>query len=133
MPRLRAKPSPTFLKPLPTPLTRWTAESPLSDDERQGRNTWLLWTAGDQVFWDRMAQHGLGTADLLKTIDSRLRNSRFKDMGLVNQPGFEQAAQPDEYGLWLDTGPQEDGVDRGGVRKTVGHCRAERLSQSQVR
>ena len=60
----------------------------LSDDERQGRNTWLLWTAGDQMFWDRMAQHGLGTADLLKTIDSRVRNSRFKDMGLVNQPGF---------------------------------------------
>ena len=83
----------------------------LSDDEREGRNTWLLWTAGDQVFWDRMAQHGLGTVDLLKTIDSRLRNSRFKDTGLVNQPGFEKAAQPDEYGLWLDTGPQEDGVD----------------------
>ena len=46
---------------------------PFSDDERKGRNTWILWTAGDQVFWDRMAQHGLGTADLLKTIDSRMR------------------------------------------------------------
>src|SRR5271170_4645139 len=63
----------------------------LSDDERKGRNTWLLWTAGDQVFWDHMAQHGLGTADLLKTIDSRHRNSRFKEMGLVNEPGFEAA------------------------------------------
>jgi hypothetical protein len=83
----------------------------LNDDERQGRNTWLLWTAGDQTFWDRMAQHGLGTADLLKTIDSRLRNSRFKDMGLVNQPGCAQATQADAYGLWLDTGSQEDGVD----------------------
>src|SRR5580704_3984985 len=48
----------------------------LGDDERTGRNTWLLWTAGDQVFWDRMARYGLGTADLLKTIDSRLRKSR---------------------------------------------------------
>ena len=37
----------------------------LTDDEVRGRNTWLLWTAGDQVFWDGMAQHGLGTADLL--------------------------------------------------------------------
>ncbi len=83
----------------------------LSDDERKGRNTWILWTAGDQTFWDRMAQQGLGTADLLKTIDSRMRSSRFKDMGLVNQPGFEPAKQPDQYGLWLDTGPQEDGVD----------------------
>jgi len=84
---------------------------PLSVAEREGRNTWILWTAGDQVFWDRMAQHGLGTADLLKTIDSRMRGSRFQEMGLVNQPGFEQAKQPDQYGLWLDTGQQEDGVD----------------------
>src|SRR5580704_7763868 len=83
----------------------------LSDDERKGRNTWILWTAGDQTFWDRMAQQGLGTADLLKTIDSRVRSSRFKDMGLVNQPGFEPAKQPDQYGLWLDTGRREDGVD----------------------
>lgn len=83
----------------------------LSDDEVKGRNTWLLWTAGDQTLWDYLAQHGLGTADLLKAIDSRQRPSRFKDMGLVNQPGMAQAAQPDEYGLWLDIGAQEDGVD----------------------
>lgn len=83
----------------------------LSDDEERGRNTWLLWTAGDQVFWDRMARHGLGTADLLKTIDSRLHGSRFKDMGLVNQPGLQPASKPDEYGLWLDEGPQEEDVD----------------------
>ena len=81
---------------------------PLTDEELQGRNTWLLWTAGDQVLWDGMAQHGLGTADLLKVLDSRRHGSRFKDMGLVNQPGMEQATRPDEYGLWLDTGPQED-------------------------
>ena len=84
---------------------------PLTDEERKGRNTWLLWTAGDQVFWDGMAQHGLGTADLLKTIDSRRRSTRFRDMGLVNQPGFAQAMSPDQYGLWLDTGLQEEGVD----------------------
>jgi hypothetical protein len=83
----------------------------LSDDERKGRNTWLLWTAGDQVFWDRMAQHGFGTADLIKTIDSRRRNSRFKEMGLVNEPSYQAAARPDQYGLWLDTGPVEAGVD----------------------
>ncbi|MGB0125975.1 MAG: hypothetical protein WBP63_21205, partial [Silvibacterium sp.] len=29
----------------------------LSEDERKGRDTWLLWTAGDQAFWDGMAQH----------------------------------------------------------------------------
>jgi hypothetical protein len=83
----------------------------LNDEERRGRNTWLLWTAGDQVFWDQMARHGLGTADLLKTIDSRHRNSRFREMGLVNEPRYQAAAKPDEYGLWLDTGPIEVGVD----------------------
>jgi len=85
--------------------------APLSEAEMRGRNTWLLWTAGDQVFWDRMAQHGLGTADLLKAIDSRLRTSRFKEMGLMNQPGFEAAAKPDKYGLWVDAGNVENGVD----------------------
>jgi hypothetical protein len=83
----------------------------LSGDETEGRNTWLLWTAGDQVFWDRMAQHGYGTADLLKTIDSRNRGHRFKDMGLINQPGLKQATVPDQYGLWLDVGAAENGVD----------------------
>jgi hypothetical protein len=83
----------------------------LTDDETKGRNTWLLWTAGDQTFWDRMALQGFGLSDLLKTIDSRQRRARFQDMGLVNQPGFDSTTQPDEYGLWLDTGPQEDGVD----------------------
>ena len=83
----------------------------LSDEERKGRNTWILWTAGDQTFWDRMARQGLGTADLLKAIDSRRRPTRFKDMGLVNQPGFTPATAPDQYGLWLDVGSQEDGID----------------------
>jgi hypothetical protein len=83
----------------------------LTEDETKGRNTWLLWTAGDQTFWDRMSQQAYGLSDLLKTIDSRQRSTRFRDAGLVSQPGFEQAAQPDEHGLWLDTGPQEDGVD----------------------
>lgn len=84
---------------------------PLSEDERKGHNTWLLWTAGDQVFWDSMAQRGLGIADLLKVVDSRLHQTRFRDMGLINEPGFEQATQTDKFGLWLDTGAQEAGVD----------------------
>ncbi len=60
----------------------------LSDDETKGRNTWLLWTAGDQTFWDRMAQQGFGLSDLLKTIDSRQRRARFQDMGLVEPAGI---------------------------------------------
>lgn len=84
---------------------------PLSDDQRKGRNTWLLWTAGDQTFWDAMAQRDFGIADLLKVADSRLHRTRFQDMGLINEPGLQGATQPDEFGLWLDIGPQEAGVD----------------------
>lgn len=84
---------------------------PMDEDQRKGRNTWLLWTAGDQVFWDGIAQHGFGISDLLKVIDSRHHKTRFEELGVINQPGFEQATKPDEFGLWLDTGPQEPVVD----------------------
>ena len=83
----------------------------LTDEETKGRNTWLLWTAGDESFWDGMARNAFGIVDLLKVLDSRGRASRFADTGLVNQPGFQQATGPDEFGLWLDEGSQEDGVD----------------------
>lgn len=83
----------------------------LSDAERKGRNTWLLWTAGDETFWDTMARDGAGIGDLLRAIDSRQRTTRFHDGGLINQPGFTAASKPDQYGLWIDEGPQEPGVD----------------------
>jgi hypothetical protein len=83
----------------------------LSDAERKGRNTWILWTAGDETFWDTMARDGTGIGDLLRAIDSRQRATRFHDGGMINQPGFSAASKPDQYGLWIDEGPQEPGVD----------------------
>ena len=74
----------------------------LAEDEIKGRNTWNLWTGGNEQFWDRMARESFGLMDLLKTIDSRRRAQRFKEMGLINQPGYRQATKPDEYGLWID-------------------------------
>lgn len=74
----------------------------LNPEEIKGRNTWNLWCGGNEQFWDRVAKEGLGLFDLLKTIDSRRRDSRFKDLGLINQPGFKQATKPDQYGLWID-------------------------------
>src|SRR5262245_19511575 len=68
----------------------------LSTNEIKGRNTWNLWCGGNEQFWDRMAQEGHGLFDLLKTIDTRKRGSRFKEMGLINQPGYKQAAKPDK-------------------------------------
>jgi hypothetical protein len=74
----------------------------LSADEIKGRNTWNLWCGGTEQFWDRMAREGFGLFDLLKTLDSRKRSARFKELGLINQPGFKQASKPDKYGLWID-------------------------------
>jgi hypothetical protein len=74
----------------------------LQDDEIKGRNTWNLWCAGNQEFWDRVAREELGLFDLLKTLDSRNRDQRFKELGLINQPGFKQATKPDKNGIWLD-------------------------------
>ncbi|MFP5261340.1 MAG: hypothetical protein ACLGJB_05475 [Blastocatellia bacterium] len=84
----------------------------LSPDEIKGRNTWNLWCGGNEQFWDRMAREGFGMFDLIKTIDSRNRATRFKEMGLINQPGFRQASQPDKYGLWIDEAaePEPDAI-----------------------
>ena len=74
----------------------------LSSDEIKGRNTWNLWCAGTEQFWERMSRESYGLIDLLKTIDSRGRSTRFKQMGLINEPGYKQATKPDQYGLWID-------------------------------
>src|SRR5215813_2967097 len=74
----------------------------LNEDEIKGRNTWILWTAGNQVFWDGLARESYGLVDLLKTLDSRRRPTRFAEMGLINEPGFRASERPDQFGLWLD-------------------------------
>lgn len=85
----------------------------LTPDEIKGRNTWILWTAGNEAFWDYLASHSFGTVDLLKVLDSRKRGARFKYLGLVNEPGTKAAEKPDEYGLWLDqrVEPEPEGMD----------------------
>ena len=85
----------------------------LTADEIKGRNTWNLWCGGNEQFWDRVAREGMGLFDLLKTIDSRRRDERFKELGLINEPGYKQAAKPDQYGLWIDEAvePEPPGID----------------------
>jgi mono/diheme cytochrome c family protein len=94
----------------------------LDPAEIEGRNDWILWTAGNQLFWDRVARSGFGLVDLLKTIDSRSRPRRFAEMGLINEPGFRMAAKPDEFGLWLDerVGPPPAGLDESVYGRSTG-------------
>lgn len=81
----------------------------LTADEIKGRNTWIVWTGGDDRFWDVITVNSVGTLDFLKTISSRpglkfSRDNRWTYLGLVNEPCFEKASGPDpsRYGLWLD-------------------------------
>ena len=88
----------------------------LSPEEIMGRNTWNLWSGGNEHFWNHAAQDSFGLMDLLKMLDNRKfpRGERFKVLGLVNEPGFRAASKPDEFGLWLDeeVEPEPAGIDR---------------------
>src|SRR5437660_2379322 len=74
----------------------------LDADDIRGRIVWNLWVGDSGLMWDYLSQHGFGTADLIKTIDSRRHARRFQDIGIINQPGFLQATKPDAYGLFID-------------------------------
>src|SRR5215510_3166116 len=82
---------------------------PLSPAEMRGRNTWIVWTGGDDLLWDRMNSISFGALDFLKTLSSHpklkaSRDNRWEYLGLVNEPCFEKAMGPDpaRFGLWLD-------------------------------
>ena len=87
----------------------------LTPDEVKGRNTWIVWTGGNDRFWDKISVNSAGALDFLKTLSSypglpASRDNRWTYLGLVNEPCFKKATGPDpkRFGLWLDqrvTGP----------------------------
>ena len=69
----------------------------LAEVPQHGRqNGTVTALAPTAVYLDRIAREGYGLVDLLKTLDSRKRPNRFTEMGLINEPGFRMAGQPDE-------------------------------------
>jgi hypothetical protein len=81
----------------------------LTPAEIRGRDTLLVWTGGNDRFWDRLAMLSFGNFDLLKTLSSYPtlkvnRDNRWAILGVVNEPCFKKATapNPDRYGLWLD-------------------------------
>jgi hypothetical protein len=88
---------------------------PLTSEEVQGRNMWIVWTGGNDRFWDKVTRDSLATFDLLKIITSHPsqtycdgkhcdRDSRWHWIGAVNEPCFDRPTAPDpqRFGLWLD-------------------------------
>lgn len=82
----------------------------LTPDEIKGRNTWIVWTGGNDRLWDKMVNASTGALDFLKILSSHpkltkfSRDNRWEYFGLVNDPCFEKATGPDaqRFGLWLD-------------------------------
>jgi hypothetical protein len=82
---------------------------PLSADEIKGRNMWLVWTGGNDRFWDGMTTSTFGAFDLLKIVAYDPgkpvdRDRRWRYLGLMNEPCFNapKAADPKRFGLLLD-------------------------------
>jgi hypothetical protein len=80
----------------------------------KGRNSWIVWTAGNDRLWDTLIYKSAGALDFLKILSSHpellkidpwfSRDHRWEYLGLVNDPCFEKATGPDRdhWGLWLD-------------------------------
>ena len=108
----------------------------LTPDEVKGRNMWLVWTGGNDRFWDQVVKNSMATFDLLKIITSHPsqtycdgqrcdRDSRWRWLGAINEPCFDKPTAPDpkRFGLWLDRrdancppDPFEDAAKYPGVR-----------------
>src|SRR5215471_2183733 len=77
----------------------------LDANEIKGRNTWIVWSGGNDRFWDGMTESTFGGFDLLKIVaydPKRIdRDRRWNRIGLINEPCFEAPTQPDpkRYGL----------------------------------
>jgi|SRR5579863_88438 hypothetical protein len=99
--------------------TYYAGGANLTPQEQQGRNTWYFWTAGDQQLWRQIAIITNGVTDLLQYVDSRRNGSRFRDLGVITEPGCQAAKGPDEYGLWFDDCPSENVTDIPGVATGV--------------
>ena len=81
----------------------------LEPAERTGRIMWLVWTGGNDHFWDDMVKPTFGTFDLLKIVAAppntgNGRPNRWENLGVVNEPCFRarKTRDPNRFGLWLD-------------------------------
>jgi hypothetical protein len=96
----------------PISLVKWwhadAKVSPNAEAQRLGRDTWIHWTWGNQKVIRQAAVLAGNlpvpvSVDLFRLLDSRNRYTRFRDLGLINEPNCEKNAEKDKYELYLDT------------------------------
>lgn len=91
----------------------FTTAGTISDDPKdamsprnaiRGQNTWMLWGEGNESFWGWLQEDGYGLIDFLVLLDSRDRDHRFQNGGMINQPGMKAQLDPSKkiLGLYLD-------------------------------
>jgi hypothetical protein len=66
----------------------YPARITLTAEEVKGRNAWMMWTGGNEAFWDWLSRKGYGSIDLLHVVDSAARSDRFQRAGLIPEPGM---------------------------------------------
>jgi len=85
----------------------------------RGRNNWIVWTGGNDKFWDHLNINSQGSFDLIKVLSNHphlmekpgfSRDNRWDWFGLVNEPCFKKnvgaggrpVGRKDRFGLYLD-------------------------------
>ena len=75
----------------------------------RGQNMWLVWSGGNDRFWNEFPNFSYGIFDLLKIVSSHPeqaygRHNRFRWLGAINEPCFDEPSSGDNsrFGLWLD-------------------------------
>lgn len=85
----------------------------------RGRNNWIVWTGGNDKFWDYLNVKSVGSFDLLKVLSNHpelkkkpgySRDNRWNWFGLINEPCFMKntdaqgklVGRSDRFGLYLD-------------------------------
>ena len=112
----------------------------LTLDEVKGRNMWIVWSGGNDRFWDVMTNASFGAFDLLKTVSSApglkfSRDNRWEYLGLVNEPCFTKATGPDTAALRVVARPAQPELSARPVRqcRQISGRRGRRARQEHPR
>ena len=78
-----------------------SADAGLSPLDIKGRNAWMLWTGGNELFWDWLSRHGYDSLDFLKLVDSDGAPTAVRESWTHQRTGHASSdKRGDKGGLW---------------------------------